>query len=314
MTAELFSSDRLSDGRAPTLSDAAEEVRGEPLTFWRIAWRRLRRDWLTMAAIAILALIALLSIGAEFISTQILGVDPNATELTAMLQPPSAEHRLGTDALGRDQLSRLLYGGRISLSIGLLGTVFTIVLGIAIGVAAAYYGGLVDDGIIWAINTLDAIPALFLLLVIGSLFELSPFWLTILFALLGWTFISRLVRSSTYSMKEREFVLAARSIGATDWSIIRRHIVPNVFPVVIIATARSVGHLILAESALSFQGFGVQPPTSTWGTMLTKAQQFILLPEARHLVVAPGVMIAVTVLCLFIIGDGLRDAMDPHLR
>lgn len=291
-----------------------EELPREPLTFWRIAWRHLRRDWLTMAAIVVLVLIALLSLAAGAISSQVLGVDPNATDLMATFQPPSAEHWLGTDALGRDQLSRLLYGGRISLGIGLLGTLFTIILGITIGVSAAYFGGVVDDAVIWIINTLDAIPALFLLLVVGSLFQLSPLALTVLFALLGWPFISRLVRSQTYSMKEREFVLAARSIGATDAAIIGRHIVPNVFPVVIIATARSVGNLILAESALSFLGFGVQPPTSTWGTMLTKAQQFILLPEARHLVVAPGALIALTVLCLFIIGDGLRDAMDPHLR
>ncbi len=286
----------------------------EPLTFWQITGRRLRRDRLTMIAMGVLLIIALLSVAAGAISTYILDVDPNQTDLLATLEPPSAEHWLGTDALGRDQLSRLLYGGRISLSIGAMGTLFTIVLGMTIGVAAAYYGSIVDDGVIYAINTLDAIPGLFLLLVVGSFFELSPFALTILFALLGWTFISRLVRSSTYSLKEREFIEAARALGASDTSIVIRHVMPNVFPVVIIATARSVGTLILAESALSFLGFGVQPPTSTWGTMLTKAQQFILLPEARHLVLAPGIMIAVTVLCLFIIGDGLRDAMDPHLR
>ncbi len=291
-----------------------DPFKDEPLTFWQITGRRLRRDRLTMIAMAVLLIIALLSVAAGAISTYILDVDPNKTDLLATLEPPSAEHWLGTDALGRDQLSRLLYGGRISLSIGALGTLFTIVLGMTIGVAAAYYGSIVDDGVIYAINTLDAIPGLFLLLVVGSFFELSPFMLTILFALLGWTFISRLVRSSTYSLKEREFIEAARALGASDTSIVIRHVMPNVFPVVIIATARSVGTLILAESALSFLGFGVQPPTSTWGTMLTKAQQFILLPEARHLVLAPGIMIAVTVLCLFIIGDGLRDAMDPHLR
>ncbi|MCA9999074.1 MAG: ABC transporter permease, partial [Anaerolineales bacterium] len=164
------------------------------------------------------------------------------------------------------------------------------------------------------INTLDSIPQLFLLFIVGALFELSPAALTLLFALLGWPFISRLVRSSVFSLKEREYISAAHALGMSDGAIMWRHIVPNVIPLVIIATARRVGNLILAESALSFLGFGVQPPTSTWGTMLTKAQQFILVPDARHLVVAPGVMIALTVLCLFIIGDGLRDAMDPRLN
>lgn len=302
-------------GQALELAAAGDRLADtEALSYRQIVWRQLRRDRLTMAAIAVLLLIAILSLLAEPISEQILGVDPNKTDLLKTFVAPSREHLLGTDALGRDQLARLLFGGRISLAIGFLGALFTLVLGVGIGVSAAYFGGPVDDLIIWGINTLDAIPGLFLLLVIGALFEVSPFSLTLIFALLGWPFISRLVRSSAYSMREREFVLAARSYGATDFSIMRRHIIPNILPIVVIATARSVGNLILAESALSFLGFGVQPPTSTWGNMLTRAQQYILIPDNRHLVIAPGFMIALTVLCLFIIGDGLRDAMDPRLR
>jgi peptide/nickel transport system permease protein len=297
------------------LADQLEAMRDDrPLSFWRIALIRLRRDKLTMAAMLVLVIIALLSLGAGIISEQILGVDPDATELLATFQPPSAEHWLGTDALGRDQLSRLLYGGRISLAIGVAGTIFTTILGISIGMVAGYFGRRVDDVVMWVINTLGSIPGLFLLLVVGALFNLSPGALAILFALLGWPFISRLVRSTVFSIKEREFMIAAQALGSSDLAIMWRHLLPNVFPIVIIATARSVGNLILAESALSFLGFGVQPPTSTWGTMLTKGQQFILIGDARHLVVAPGFMIALTVLCLFIIGDGLRDAMDPRLN
>ena len=297
------------------LADQLEAMRDDrPLSFWRIALIRLRRDKLTMAAMLVLVIIALLSLGAGIISEQILGVDPDATELLATFQPPSAEHWLGTDALGRDQLSRLLYGGRISLAIGVAGTIFTTILGISIGMVAGYFGRRVDDVVVWVINTLGSIPGLFLLLVVGALFNLSPGALAILFALLGWPFISRLVRSTVFSIKEREFMIAAQALGSSDLAIMWRHLLPNVFPIVIIATARSVGNLILAESALSFLGFGVQPPTSTWGTMLTKGQQFILIGDARHLVVAPGFMIALTVLCLFIIGDGLRDAMDPRLN
>lgn len=309
----------LDKGNGPVnvvaLADQLEAMRDDkPLSFWRIALIRLRRDKLTMVAMLVLVVIAILSLGAGIISEHLLGVDPNATDLLATFQPPSAEHWLGTDSLGRDQLSRLLYGGRISLAIGVAGTLFTTVLGISIGMVAGYFGQWVDDAVMWVINTLGSIPGLFLLLVVGALFNLSPGALALLFALLGWPFISRLVRSTVFSIKEREFMIAARALGSSDLAIMWRHLVPNVFPIVIIATARSVGNLILAESALSFLGFGVQPPTSTWGTMLTKAQQFILIGDARHLVIAPGFMIALTVLCLFIIGDGLRDAMDPRLN
>lgn len=289
-------------------------VDSQPLSWWRIALIRLRRDKLTMAALIVLGIIVLLSLGAGVISTYILKVDPDSTDIIASFEAPSARHLLGTDGLGRDQLSRLLYGGRVSLAIGVVGTVVTLVLGISIGMSAAYFGKRTDDFIMWGINTLTAIPGLFLLLVLGSLFDLSPVTLTILFGLLGWPFISRLVRSSVFSIKQRDYVLATKALGGGNRLIMGRHILPNVIPIVIIATARRVGTLILAESALSFLGFGVQPPTATWGSMLTKAQQFILIPGARHLVMAPGVMIALTVLCLYIIGDGLRDAMDPRLK
>jgi peptide/nickel transport system permease protein len=155
---------------------------------------------------------------------------------------------------------------------------------------------------------------LFLLLIVGALFDLSAAWLTVLFALLGWPFITRLVRSTVFSLREREYIMASNALGASSFTIMFRHILPNVIPIVIIATARAVGNLMLSESILSFLGFGVQPPTPTWGNMLTEAQQYIVRPDARHLIVAPGVMITITVLCMFIIGDGLRDALDPRLK
>lgn len=314
MSAEAF--DKPQDISSILALEAQLEAMAEdkPLSFWRIAMRRLRRDRLTLSAMAILSLIALIAIGADFISEHILEVNPDKTNLLVTFEPPSADYLLGTDALGRDQLSRLMFGGRISLAIGVLGALFTTVLGISLGMSAAYFGKRVDDIIMWIINTLGAIPQLFLLLIVGALFELSPAWLTVLFALLGWPFITRLVRSTVFSLREREYMIAARALGGSDFSILFRHVLPNVLPIVVIATMRAVGNLILAESALSFLGFGVQPPTSTWGTMLTKAQQFILIAQGRHLVAAPGIMITLTVLCMFIIGDGLRDAMDPRLR
>lgn len=285
-----------------------------PLSFWRIAMIRLSRDRLTLAAFGLLLVIVLLSVGADWINATILDQDPNDTNLIDSLLPPSADHWLGTDDLGQDQLARLLVGGRVSLMICFFGALFTVILGITIGMVAAFFGGIVDDLIMWFINTLIAIPALFLFLIVGALFELNPFWLTILFASLGWPFTSRLVRSTVFSMREREFVTASRALGASSASTMFRHILPNVIPIVIIAATRRLGTLVLAEAALSFLGFGVRPPTPTWGNMLTEAQQYILREDAIHLVIYPGIMITLTVLAIYIIGDGLRDALDPRLK
>ena len=285
-----------------------------PLSFWRIALIRLKRDPLTLAAMGVLFLILILSLGADVINEYVLGVDPFDTNLLESLEPPSANHWLGTDTLGQDQLARLLYAGRISMAIGFFGAIFTLHIGITLGMTAAYFGGLVDDVMMWFINTLNSIPGLFLLLIVGAIFNITPFWLTVLFAFLGWPFIARLVRSNVFSLREREYIQASQALGVSSLNIMFRHMVPNVIPIVIIATARAVGNLMLAEAALSFLGFGVQPPTPTWGNMLTEAQQYIVRPDARHLIVAPGVLITITVLCMFVIGDGLRDALDPRLK
>jgi ABC-type dipeptide/oligopeptide/nickel transport system permease subunit len=284
----------------------------EPMSFWRFALIQLRRDRLTLLAFAVLGVIALMAIFAGVISEHVLGVDPNATELLATFEGPSAEHWLGTDQLGRDQLARLLYGARISLSIGVLGTLVAIVLGVLIGTSAGYFGGRVDDGIMWFINTVSSIPTFFLLLIVAALFQLSPASLVLLFGLLGWIGAARIVRGQVFSVKEREYIMAARALGSTDFKIMVRHILPNVVPILIIVTVRDIGILILSESALSFLGLGVQPPTATWGSMLSKAQQYFRL--GPHLVVFPGVLITITVLSLYLIGDGLRDALDPRLR
>ncbi|MEM7335136.1 MAG: ABC transporter permease [Chloroflexota bacterium] len=282
-------------------------------SFWRVAFNRILKDRLTMVAITILSIILVASLMAEVINSS-LGVDPFDTNLLESLEPPSRTHLLGTDTLGQDQFARLLVAGRISMAISFFGSVFTLVIGITIGMMAAFFGGIVDDIIMWVINTLSSIPALFLLLIVGAIFQISPFWLTVLFAILGWPFIARLVRSNVYSIREREYILASIALGGSSFYTMFRHIMPNVIPIVIIATARTVGNLMLAEAGLSFLGFGVQPPTPTWGNMLTEAQQYIVRSDARHLIVAPGVMITITVLCMFIIGDGLRDALDPRLK
>ncbi|MEM7347182.1 MAG: ABC transporter permease [Chloroflexota bacterium] len=284
-----------------------------PLSFWQIALIRLRRDKLTMTCIFILGIILVASLLAGPINNA-LGVDPFDTDLLAQFEPPSAEHLLGADDLGQDQFARLIYAGRISLAIGFFSAFFILTIGIALGMIAAYFGGIVDDIIMWLINTLNSIPQLYLLLILGALFEITPPLLVVIFGFTAWPFTTRLVRGQVFSLREREYVLASTALGASNMHTITKHILPNVIPTVIIVAARAVGNLMLAEAILSFIGFGVRPPTPTWGNMLTKSQQYVFEPDKYYLILPAGIMITITVLCVFIIGDGLRDALDPKLK
>ncbi|PJF40802.1 MAG: ABC transporter permease [Chloroflexi bacterium] len=284
---------------------------GRSLT--QLALARLKRDRLTLIAIGIIIILSLLSLGAGLITNVILHVDPNRTNPNNTFQPIGSEnHILGTDELGRDQLARLLHAGRVSLGIGFSSAILSLAIGLTLGVITGYYGGTVDDIINWIITTLNSIPALFLLLIVAAVLSPGPTTLVIVLAFLSWTGTTRLVRGETFSIREREYILSARAIGASPWHIMFNHIVPNVLSVTIVTLAISIGNLILVESALSFLGLGVQPPTATWGNMLTRAQSFF--NTGPHLVFFPGIMIVVTVLCLYVIGDGLRDAFDPTLK
>jgi peptide/nickel transport system permease protein len=284
----------------------------EPLSFGKIAIRRILRDRLTLAAISTIALLVILSTLAGVISTYVLHVNPYKTDLLATFEPPSSKHWLGTDQLGRDQLSRLLYGGRVSLAIGFSAAGVSMTIGVLIGLTAGFFGRFVDDFIMWFINTLQSIPTLFLLLIVVALFSPSAFWLVVILGFLGWTGTSRLVRGEVFSLRERDYVTAARALGASRITLMLRHVLPNAIPIVIVITMIDVGTVILVESALSFLGLGVQPPTATWGNMLSNAQSYFHL--GQHLVIFPGLLITITVLCLYLIGDGLRDALDPRLK
>jgi peptide/nickel transport system permease protein len=288
------------------------DVSHKPMGYWDMVGAQLRRDKLTIAAFVVLGLLALLSYGSPLITTHILGTDPNHIDLLLTYEGPRAGHWLGLDELGRDQLARLLHGGRISLTVGIAGAALAVSVGVSIGALAGFFGGWVDDVMMWFINTWSAIPFLLFLIIVAQLFKPKWYVLVIFIGLNAWIGTSRLVRGEVLSVKERDYVLAARALGVPMRKIILRHVLPNVIPIVIILTAGSIGGLILTESALSFLGLGVQPPTATWGNMLTKAQaNFTLAP---HLVVFPGLLITTTVLCLYLIGDGLRDALDPMMR
>ena len=279
----------------------------------RMAIYHLRRDRLTMIAITTLVTLTLLSLLAPVISQYVLHVDPTSTDgYNHMLPLGTAGHILGTDNLGRDQLSRLLFAGQVSLGIAVVGGVLSIGIGLLLGVLTGYYGGVMDDFITWLIATLNSIPGLFLLLIISSILRPGPTALVIVLGLLGWTFTTRLVRGETLSLRERDFILAARAVGASDLYIMFVHIIPNAISITVVNLALTIGDLILLESALSFLGVGIQPPTPTWGNMLSGAQSFF--KTGAHLVIFPGLLIVITVLCLYVIGDGLRDALDPTLK
>ncbi|GAB4514947.1 MAG: ABC transporter permease [Anaerolineae bacterium] len=321
-----------------TTTKAWNELTREPRGYWSMALYSLRHDWLTMTAIGVLCFLALISIAAPWICEHILHVDPNAVDAQNSFSPPyitayirwmigldhegraakllersgGIPHWLGTDQLGRDQLARLLYGGRISLAIAFVASTITLVIGVSLGVIAGYYGRWVDDIIMWFINTMQSIPTIFLLLIVAAAFKPTATTLTVVLGFLGWMGASRLIRGEVLSVKQRDYVLAARAIGATNRRIMARHILPNAIPIIIILMAIDVGTLILVESALSFLGLGVQPPTATWGNMLTKAQSYFAL--GPWLVVFPGLFITLTVLSLYLIGDGLRDALDPMMK
>lgn len=289
------------------ISVAEERRFGESLT--TVALRRLRRDKLTLLAIAVLLTLTLLSICAPVISSA-LGVSFSETNVQQKFLPfGTPGHILGTDDLGRDHLARLLYAGQVSLSIGFVAALLSIFIGVSLGIVTGFYGGIVDDLVNWVIATLSSIPSLFLLLIISAVLSPGPATLVIVLGFLGWTTTTRLVRGETLSLREREFIVSARAIGASPIRIMFSHILPNLFSVIVVTLAIDIGTLILVEAALSFLGLGVKPPTPTWGNMLTNAQTFFT--QGPHLVIMPGLLIFITVLCLYIIGDGIRDAFDP---
>lgn len=296
--------------RIVSLSHAAEPAR-EARSLWRDSLRYILRDRLTMAAILALLAITLLCVFGPLLVENVLGVDVTRTRVPNRFLPPGSEgHILGADHLGRDQLIRLLYGGRVSLMIAYGSSLMIVVIGVTVGLAAGFYGGLVDDVVSWLINTLSAIPPLFLLLIAVALWRPSAELMSIILALLGWIGTSRLVRAEVLSIRERDYILAGRALGASSIRLALVHIFPNLLSILIVTGSIIAGNLILLESGLSFLGVGVQPPTPTWGNMLTDSRNYFV--TGVHLVVWPGMMIMVTVLCFYLIGDGLRDALDPY--
>ncbi len=280
-------------------------------SFWRDAVGFILRDRLTVFAISVLLVATLICSLSPIVLERVFNLEVNDTNIPDRFKHPGeGGYVLGTDQLGRDQLLRLIYGGRVSLTIAYLASIMTVTIGVALGLLAGYYGKAVDDLISWGVNTLSAIPPLFLLLIAAAVWEPSTEVLVVMLAALGWVGTSRLVRGEVLSMKERDYVLAARALGASDLRIIVYHILPNVFSIVMVTMTIIAGNLILTESGLSYLGMGIQPPTPTWGNMLTDSRSYLV--TGVHLIFMPGILIMITVLCFYLVGDGLRDALDPR--
>ena len=237
--------------------------------------------------------------------------DPGHINTNILLQPPSAEHWLGTDELGRDVLSRMIYGSRISLMVGFVAVGIATIIGVFVGAISGYYGGWVDEVMMRFVDVMLTFPSFFLILAVIAMLEPSIVNVMIVIGITGWMGVARLVRAEFLSLRQRDFVAAAQSIGQSDFAIIFRHILPNAMAPVLVSTTLGIAGAILTESALSFLGIGVQPPTPSWGSILTEGKNYIEF--AWWLSLFPGLSILFTVLGYNLLGEGLRDALDVRL-
>jgi len=305
------------------LAAESRKALGPSLSPERLAWQRFIAHPAALPSLLLLLLLAAGALAAPLVE-ELLGVDANRADLFGRYEAPSSAHPLGKDELGRDLLVRLLYGGRISLGVGLVAALAAMAIGSLLGVVAGYFGGYLDALLMRLADSILALPLLPLLIVLAAVdlrklglppavvqSEMTSFWqIVVLIALFGWTTVARLVRGSVMSLKRREFIRAAEALGARPWRIMLRHLLPNTVTPILVATTLSVGNVILLESVLSFLGLGIQPPLPSWGNMLSGAQE--TLWAAPRLAIWPGVLIFATVISFNFLGDALQDALDPR--
>jgi peptide/nickel transport system permease protein len=271
-------------------------------------WETFYKNKLALTGSGIVLLLFLVSLFAPWFAPY----DPGQIELKNVLMPPSMDHWLGTDQLGRDVLSRMIWGARISLKVGFVATGVSIIIGTLLGAAAGYYGGWIDAVIMRFVDIMLCFPTFFLILAVIAFLEPSIWNIMIIIGLTGWMGVTRLVRADFISLRERDFVQAARVIGAGDLRIIFGHILPNAMASILVAATLGIAGAILTESALSFLGIGVQPPTPSWGNILTAGKDNIDI--AWWLSLYPGLAILITVVGYNLLGEGIRDSLDPRLK
>jgi peptide/nickel transport system permease protein len=270
-----------------------------------IIWRRFRRHRLALVGGAVLILLYV----AAVVTPWIAPYGYAQIDFTALNQPPSLHHLMGTDRLGRDELTRVMYGGRISLVLGLAVGAFSTLIGATVGIVSGHYGRSVDVATMGFVDFMLTLPFLPLLLVAGKIFQFTPVTIIVALVLLLWPRMARLVRGQVLAVREQEYVVAARAIGVSNIKIMLRHILPNVVGVMVVEATLIVALAILVESAISYLGLGIQPPTPSWGNLLQDART--TMTEQWWLALFPGLMIVITALCVNFLGDGLRDALDP---
>jgi len=317
-----MSSDLALEESAPVASLNAEGT-ARPLSLGQLTWRRFRRHKMALAGSIGMSLMLLFILVGSLVIPQ---TKANSVDLHARLSPPSAEHWMGTDSTGRDIFSRIVYGGQISLAVGTLAVFISVLLGTIIGGVAAYSGGWLDSGLMRITDAMLSIPSLFLLIVLGKTFgrdiqTINVFGrsfsgsvgiVILVIGITSWMYLARIVRGNVLSLREMDFISAARALGASKGQIFVRHFVPNTLGVIIVAGTLGLAAAILTEAYVSFLGLGIQPPTASWGNILTGAQSFIQR-GVWWMWLFPGIFIILTILCINLMGDGLRDALDPRI-
>jgi peptide/nickel transport system permease protein len=300
-----------------------DELETPPLSLGQLVWLRFRRHKMAMFGAVVMMILILYTIVGVLVFPESYA---NFNDTSLRLSPPSAEHLFGTDSIGRDVMARTIYGGQISLIIGLLAVLIENIIGITVGALAGYFGGLLDNILMRITEAMLNIPEIFLLIVMakffggevpeielfGRVFSGSVVVIVLIIGLTSWMYLARIVRAQFLSLKENDFVLAARATGTSQFEIIFRHILPNSIAPIVVSATLGIANAILAEAYISFLGLGVQPPTATWGNMLDGANNY--LESAPWLWFFPGLLILLTVLSINFLGDGLRDALDPHSR
>jgi ABC-type dipeptide/oligopeptide/nickel transport system permease subunit len=295
-------------GTLQTPAEAQIAARRPYRSEWSRAWRRFRRYRPALFGLAVIAILIVLALFPGLFAPY----DPYEPFPGMRGKGPSWEHPLGMDEIGRDMLSRVIYGSRIALLVGLAATGISLAIGVTVGAAAGFFRGWVDVVLSRVVDTLMAFPTLVLLVALAGSLGPSLRTVVLVIGFTSWAQYARVVRAEVLSLRERDFVLAARALGVPDYRIIFRHLLPNVLGVVIVIASLSIAAVILAESALSFLGLGTQPPQASWGSILSAGRTYIR--TYPHICIAPGIVITITVLAFNLLGDGLRDALDPRMK
>lgn len=298
----------VSDGLAEAGVTLSRIERG----YWHESARRLSRDRVALVSAGVIALFTFFAFAAPLISDYVTHFRPTDQDLLNTFAGPSGKHWLGTDELGRDTLTRLAWGARVTLGVSILCVAVQLLIGTTVGLLAGFFGGAADMVSMRAVDSVLAFPDIFLFMLIAVLVRPTPVTMALIIALIGWAEVARLIRAEVLILKNEDYILALKSLGASNTRVIAGHILRNALPLIIVIGSVRVGQVVLIEAALDFLGLGVQPPTPSWGNMLSNAQSYFY--HSAWLVVLPGLAIILTVLATNLLGNALRDALDPRLR